>query len=175
MKARIELRRFRESDLALIAAWARQKEVWQAAMIGKYAPIQPNDPAVRNWFAQHLRANEHAFVIERASDAVPIGTVGFKRCADGEAEIEITIGEIAEWGKGYGKEALRMLLRRGFDEMKLNRIFGTVLRTNERALAFYRALGFSESPGPEAMITVSINRVEYRANLAAPVDRDKSA
>lgn len=164
MSTKVVLRRFRQSDIGLIAKWARQKEVWEAAVIGAYQPIQPEDPRVKDWFTRNLLTNEHAFVVERTPEATPIGTVGFKWLGRSEAEMEITIGEIQEWGKGYAREALCMLLKHGFEEMKLGRILGKVLRTNVRALAFYRKAGFTIGDDQGSLIAVSMNRADYEAN-----------
>ena len=46
----------------------------------------------------------------------------------------------AERGQGFGTEALYLLLRYGFDELKLRRIHGEVLASNEGALSICRKL-----------------------------------
>ena len=60
------------------------------------------------------------------------------------AELGITIGDRAYWGRGYGREALALLLDYGFRHHNLHRIWLTVNSTNERAMAAYRSCGFRE-------------------------------
>ena len=167
MTSRIALRRFRKSDFSFFIAWTQAKEVWKATVIGDYHLVEASDPGIKAWFTRDLLANHHAFVIERTSDAHPIGTVGLKSIVANEAEIQITIGEVPEWGKGYGREAIQLLSRHAFVEMKLDRILGKVLRTNSRALAFYQKLGFIVSDTPPNMVTVSLDRMRYLANQAS--------
>jgi RimJ/RimL family protein N-acetyltransferase len=54
----------------------------------------------------------------------------------------IAIGEPENWGKGYGREAMSLLLRFGFWEINLYRIQLTVFAYNERGIAAYEKLGF---------------------------------
>ena len=54
------------------------------------------------------------------------------------------IGEKECWGRGYGTDALRTLVRFGFEEMNLNRIALDVYDFNERAIASYLKTGFAE-------------------------------
>ncbi|MFN2157525.1 MAG: GNAT family N-acetyltransferase, partial [Anaerolineae bacterium] len=46
------------------------------------------------------------------------------------------------WGKGYGSDAIRTLLRFAFDEMNLHRVQLTVYEDNARAIRAYEKCGF---------------------------------
>jgi RimJ/RimL family protein N-acetyltransferase len=56
----------------------------------------------------------------------------------------ITIGDRAYWGRGYGRDALRLLLDYAFRLRNFRRVHLTVNSTNERAIRAYRACGFVE-------------------------------
>jgi RimJ/RimL family protein N-acetyltransferase len=56
----------------------------------------------------------------------------------------IFIGDKQEQGKGYGTEALKLLLDYGFNTLNLNRIDLKVNDFNLRAIECYRNLGFIE-------------------------------
>lgn len=58
------------------------------------------------------------------------------------AECIIDIGEKAYWGKGFGKEALQLLLDYAFLEMNLHRVSLRVFSFNENAISLYEKLGF---------------------------------
>jgi RimJ/RimL family protein N-acetyltransferase len=57
-----------------------------------------------------------------------------------KAELWIYLGETL--GRGVGAKALRLLLSRAFDDLKLHRVYIRVVATNPRALAFYLRAGF---------------------------------
>lgn len=48
------------------------------------------------------------------------------------------------WGKGYASEALRIVLRHYFDELRYQKVNATVYAFNEPSLALHRKLGFVE-------------------------------
>ena len=58
------------------------------------------------------------------------------------ASLGIVIGEKSCWSKGYGSEALNLMLGYGFDQLNLHRIFLTVLSFNGRAISAYEKVGF---------------------------------
>jgi RimJ/RimL family protein N-acetyltransferase len=60
----------------------------------------------------------------------------------GKAQLWIYVAE--REGHGVGGRAVRLLLARAFDALKLERVYLRVLATNPRAYAFYRRLGFVE-------------------------------
>jgi RimJ/RimL family protein N-acetyltransferase len=60
------------------------------------------------------------------------------------AGLGITIGYQDYWGKGYGREAVLLLLDYAFRLRNLRRVWLTVNGRNERAIRAYRACGFVE-------------------------------
>lgn len=60
------------------------------------------------------------------------------------AALGIVIGDKDYWGKGYGREALQLLLDYAFRLRNLRRVWLTVNGRNERAMRAYRACGFVE-------------------------------
>jgi RimJ/RimL family protein N-acetyltransferase len=56
----------------------------------------------------------------------------------------ITIGDKAYWGRGYGTDAVRLLLDYAFRLRNIWRVYLTVNSTNERAIRAYRRCGFVE-------------------------------
>ncbi len=60
------------------------------------------------------------------------------------ASLGIGIGDKAYWGRGYGRDALRVLLDYGFRLQNMRRIWLSVNGNNERAMRAYRACGFRE-------------------------------
>jgi RimJ/RimL family protein N-acetyltransferase len=61
-----------------------------------------------------------------------------------EAELGITIGETAYWGRGYGTEAVRLLLEYLLGRLGFLRIYLKTLDWNERARRCFLNAGFAE-------------------------------
>jgi RimJ/RimL family protein N-acetyltransferase len=59
-------------------------------------------------------------------------------------ELGITIGDKEFWGRGYGTDAIRLLLDYAFRLRNVRRVYLTVNGNNERAIGAYRASGFVE-------------------------------
>ena len=60
----------------------------------------------------------------------------------GTFTIGIGLGERSAWGKGYAKEAMLLMLRYMFHERRYQKCNLGVYAYNERAIGFYRHLGF---------------------------------
>jgi RimJ/RimL family protein N-acetyltransferase len=60
----------------------------------------------------------------------------------GVARFAIGIFRGDEWGKGYGTEATRLVLRHAFESLGLRRVELRVLASNERAIRSYEKCGF---------------------------------
>jgi RimJ/RimL family protein N-acetyltransferase len=62
--------------------------------------------------------------------------------SDRKAELGIFIGDKTYWDKGYGTEAMRLLLDYGFNILNLHNILLNVHSFNKRALRAYEKVGF---------------------------------
>lgn len=86
----------------------------------------------------------YQFAIRRTADDALIGQIGLDSIlwSHGVAWLSVEIGERANWGKGYGSEAMHLILNFAFRELNLHRVQLTVFAYNSRAVALYEKLGF---------------------------------
>lgn len=61
----------------------------------------------------------------------------------GQAELGIMIGRREYWGKGYGSDAVRLLLQYMFENLHLKRVYLHTLKWNERAQKSFSKVGFT--------------------------------
>lgn len=61
----------------------------------------------------------------------------------GNTWVGIGLGEREYWGKGYGTDAMRILLRYAFRELNLHRVTLGVFEYNPRAIRSYEKAGFT--------------------------------
>jgi diamine N-acetyltransferase len=171
---RIRLRADERADLPLFVAWLNDPEVCEG--ISHYIPFSQVEE--EQWFENMLKLPkaEHSLAIDiRTEDGGwrLIGNCGFFdfdwhcRCA----EVGIFIGDKSVWNQGYGTDAMRLLLKHGFENLNLNRIYLKVYATNLRAIRCYEKVGYvSEGRLREAaykhgqyvdFIEMSVLRSEY--------------
>jgi RimJ/RimL family protein N-acetyltransferase len=73
-----------------------------------------------------------------------IGFIGFDgiNWVDHNCYVAIGIGDREYWGKGFGTDAMRLIIRYGFTQLNLHRISLTVFAYNSRAIRSYEKCGF---------------------------------
>jgi RimJ/RimL family protein N-acetyltransferase len=73
-----------------------------------------------------------------------IGFVAFDgiNWTDRDSYVAIGIGEQDFWGKGFGSDAMRLMLRYGFTELNLHRVSLNVYAYNLRGIHSYEKCGF---------------------------------
>ena len=86
---------------------------------------------------------ERVYAIETLQGRL-IGSVGLHaiRWVDRKAELAVMIGERDCWNRGCGSWAVQEMLRRGFEEMSLQRIYLRVASDHDAAIRVYRRCGF---------------------------------
>jgi RimJ/RimL family protein N-acetyltransferase len=141
----INLRAMEMDDLERNVRWMNDPEVTRY-IIMRYPLTRAAEEAwMRERTGKFIDYSDVMLAIE-TKDGRHIGNCGLHHGAieDRRADLGIAIGEQDCWGKGYGTDAVRTLLRFGFEEMNLHRISLDVYDFNERARASYRKAGFVE-------------------------------
>ncbi len=119
-----------------------------------------NDPEVTRYLLMHrplMLLAEEAFLRKMSEDESNIvlgivvrepeqfiGVTGLNHLDTRNRHVQfgIFVGEKSAWGKGYGTEATRMMIRYAFDTLNLNRVSLHVHEYNERAVRAYQKAGF---------------------------------
>jgi len=140
----VRLRSYTEADHNALKDGFNTVELLRTAT-GRPAYPNPDSPKVWEWI-QEGRKNKKQFyfAIETLDDNTLIGNIDFKNVdfAMRHAELGIAITDIANRGKGYGSDAIRVLLGYGFRELNLHRVELVVNGYNSHALQTYEKLGF---------------------------------
>ena len=99
----------------------------------------------KKWF-ENPKADAQTFFIVRNEDNKVIGNMGLHDInhLHGTATLGIFIGDKDGRNKGYGTEAVRLILDYGFNYLNLKNIRLDVMEFNERAIACYKKCGFKE-------------------------------
>ncbi|HEX2863259.1 MAG TPA: GNAT family protein [Deinococcales bacterium] len=132
----------REEGLADITRWFQNLEM--TAYLGSIgrAYTATNE---RAWLDRVLAGPEgeaHFFIYARPEGRL-VGTCGlFAFTPSGTATLGICIGDPEAWGRGYGSEAVRLLVQYGMYFRNLHAVNLRVLGFNRRAVRAYEKAGF---------------------------------
>ena len=144
---RIYLRGAEKKDLDVkgsLFQWLNDKEVTRYLFMGA---IPNKEEGMEAWFEDMRKNNKDILfmIIDKEKD-VEIGFCGFHEIRDvhRSAEYRIFVCEKNYWGKGYGVEGTKLMLRYGFELLNLNRVWLGVNADHERAVNSYRKCGFIE-------------------------------
>ncbi len=126
-------------------SWVRDSEYWRLMAADPAFPYSLK--AIVDWNEKELQKESpeiYHFVIRTLEDDRLIGEIGLDgiQWTNGDAFVGISIGERRDWGKGYGTDAMRTILRYAFTELNLHRVTLTVFEYNPRAIRSYEKAGF---------------------------------
>jgi diamine N-acetyltransferase len=133
------LRAIERQDLPNYVEWLNDPEVLE--YFGRYKPLSLAEE--EQWYEEMLQDPKTcSFAVEL--DGQHVGGAGFNSIdgRNASAEVGLFIGLPALWDQGLGFDVLQTLLRFGFRQMNLNRIYLRVFARNERAVHVYEKLGF---------------------------------
>src|SRR2546426_2125714 len=117
---RVLLRPLASSDLRRCVKWFSDPQIIR--FLGRDAPVTLAEE--ERWFRDYeRRTDEQIFAIE--VEGQHVGKLGLHKIdrVHRKAEVGIVIGEPSFWSHGDGTEAMRGVLRYGFDVLGLNKNF----------------------------------------------------
>lgn len=130
-----------EDDQAQLFVWINERD--QVVYNASYKPI--SNLQHKEWFESvQKRKDVVIFGIRKTDSSNLIGSCQLVSInhVHRSAELKIRIGEVEERHKGYGTEAVGLLLSFAFNDLNLNRVFLQVFETNQSAIRAYEKAGF---------------------------------
>ena len=138
----VYLRPLEPDDLETVHRWFEDHRI--ASLMGD---LPRSLARRRQWYDEHLVAEgegDSLFLICRLADDVPVGRMDLFDMdrRHGSACMGITIGDPADWNKGYGTDAINAVLDLAFGQLRLERVWLDTDVSNARAHAAYAKAGF---------------------------------
>ncbi len=137
----IKLRQVEEKDLSKLRDWRNSPHI--RAYTREYRPL---NMLKQNTWLSSLSTDQTTimFVIEELESSEAIGCCGltYINWKEGCGEVSIYIGEEKWQGKRYATDALQILLKYGFHELRLHRIYAVIFEYNEASIKFFEKNGF---------------------------------
>ncbi len=131
-----------EQDLPLFVRWLNDPEVsyWLSISEGPALTLESE----REWYYEMRADPAQVIWCIETEEGQPIGNLGLHAVdeAQGRATLGIVICEKGFWGRGYGTEAIRKVLRYAFAELGLRRVDLHVDEDNARGIRCYEKCGF---------------------------------
>jgi len=137
----VNFRKVKKEDLKLIRDWRNSPGIWEYNT--QYTLL--NMPQQDFWYKKILEINSDRimFMIE-SKKGLPIGICGLIHIdfEQKNAEVAIILGDKRIQGKGYGSEVLQLLLKYGFQKLKLHRISAEIFEFNKISVKLFSKLNF---------------------------------
>ncbi|MCL2557645.1 MAG: GNAT family N-acetyltransferase [Treponema sp.] len=129
-------------DLERYAKWVNDPDV--AKNVGLYSKMLSLTNEKKTLEKMSDEGHNYAMVLKEGDEL--LGNISLMEI-DGvhrSATLGLFIGEAARRGKGYGAEAIRLILGYGFDTLNLHNIMLNVNSGNAQGIACYKKVGFKE-------------------------------
>ena len=145
----IYLRPLTLSDTDFIVKWRNTESVRK----NLFSQDLISPESHRKYYNEYIETHKcYQFILEQIvyengniySCSVPVGTVYLKDIdyENSKALMGIFIGESVDRGKGFGKEAVQLILKYGFLQLGLNKIYLQVICNNEKMMSLCEEIGF---------------------------------
>lgn len=137
---RVLVRRVEERDRRDRLAAGRDAEAVRMYG-GDYRTMEPfTEEDVERWYRHQLQP--YTWVIEAEGRCIGGVSLHSVNLSDRRAQVAIGIHAPEMRDHGHGTEAMRLVLRYAFEQLKLHRVGLRVLEYNHRAIASYEKCGF---------------------------------
>lgn len=138
------LRAYEEKDIKRATEFVNDRELKKFLVTG--IPFPMTSWEEEEWIKSQMsnEKGEYNFAIEDIETKKYIGGCGIQKVnwLARVATVGIMIGDKDYWGKGYGTDAMNVLMKFIFEEMNIHKIRLSVFSFNERAKRCYEKCGF---------------------------------
>ena len=136
---KVILSKVKKNDLKFFQLWRNTYDIWK----NNTQFIFLNNIYQKHWFSSLSSKDKVMFTIANQRKK-PIGVCGFTNfnSENKHAKIAIIIGDTKLHSKGIGSETMSLLLRYGFEELKLHRIEAEIIEFNKISINFFKKFGF---------------------------------
>ena len=141
--------------------WSRDSEYMR---LGNSGPVRVYSvKSTKEWFDKEEEKEVPSYIpfaIRLLEDDRLIGDIGLGgiQWSQGDAFVGIGLGERECWGKGYGTDAMQVILRYAFTELNLQRVSLDVYEYNPRAIRSYEKAGFAHEGRMRKMLDLDGKR-----------------
>jgi len=141
---RLVLREINESDIDFVFTHFSNEDVCRYLYDEEPLTSREEAEQIIEWYKNPRGKNHNRWIILNKESKESMGTCGYHRWdkKNKTAEIGYDLGKDF-WGKGYMKEALIYIIKRGFSVMDLNRIQAFISIDNARSYKLLESIGFT--------------------------------
>lgn len=139
----VRLREYRRDDVEKAQEYLNDPEV--TTFMSPRVPFLYTLRDEEKWFESVSASNDaYNFALEALDTGEYIGGCGINEIdwKNSRAVIGIFIGNKTYWSRGYGTDAVSLLVRFIFEQMNIHKVRLSVYAFNERAIACYKKCGF---------------------------------
>ena len=141
-EGRVYLRAFEPEDYKVSIEWRNDDEIWSMVGGPKYFVSSEYE---KKWIEESIfdTKNIKLAICLKENDTY-IGNVSLTDIdwRNRNTELHILIGDKKRWNKGFGSEAIQLMLKYGFAELGLVRIFSRILEDNKASVNLFKKNGF---------------------------------
>jgi RimJ/RimL family protein N-acetyltransferase len=125
--------------------WRRDSEFMRLIDSGEVMLRSQKDS--QKWIEKEIEdqdVNQYMFTIRTLAEDKLLGDIGLSvvNWMSRDAFVGLGIGERDFWGRGYGTDVMKVILRYAFTEINLRRVTLSVFEYNPRAVRSYEKAGF---------------------------------
>ncbi len=140
---RVQLSAITPADIDTLVRWYEDSDFLRLFDTSTAYPL-PREKLQHYIVSKQASATDFVFAIRLLDDPTMVGYIELVNIEwnNGVGQVGIGIGDPARRGKGYGSEALSLLLDFAFFELNLYRVQLFVIAYNQCAIHLYEKLGF---------------------------------